>query len=133
MNNVTRLKRLKVLRHMLKNHDKIFKTVKFRMNTWNRALEEDRFNIKAIENGSCKTSACALGSAALYPPFKKLGLRFEPGEIAPCYKGHTWEEAGARFFGIKSYESAYLFTDNLRLTRVQVIKRVDSLIKKYKA
>lgn len=131
MRNTTRIKRLKQLSHMLKNHKKIFKTVKFDINTW---VDEQHCDDKACVTGSCKTAACALGSAAIYPPFMKVGLKIF--DSIPAYKGSEDFWAGAIFFGIEEWESRQLFDPSLYNVRNPqartVAKRVDILIKQYR-
>lgn len=93
------IKRLTMLEHMLRNHDKIFPQTKFNIKTWC-----DREN-------SCNTAACALGSAALYKPFNKLGLYADMDHcMMPRYQGNSEYFAGASFFNISLAESEFLFS-----------------------
>lgn len=140
-----RIKRLKQLSYMLKNHHKLFKAEKkpmrFDIQYWFDPGKPDYTSDKAIKPGiSCGTAACALGSAALYPPFKKAGLKFMRcdsffNEYVPMYKDFVGFYAGDRFFKISSAESRWLFDpQEYRRKRVapsNVAKRVDRLIKHY--
>lgn len=140
MENQTRIRRLKQLSYMLKNHDTIFPKVKFNLRLW-KGTEE-----------SCGTAACALGSACLYQPFVEAGLGLHDHipitqaaykevtqDAQPIFQG-KWEfEAGADFFGITSRESVNLFAPTeytaeygkARICPGAVAKRVDQLIKQY--
>jgi len=55
----------------------------------------------------CGSSACALGSAMQYPPFKKLGLKKKDG--VPYYQGVVEYRAGAAFFNVPLDVSFCLF------------------------
>lgn len=143
MRNSVRLKRLKNLSCMLKNHDQIFnqdqvtgEPVKFNIGTWQT-------------KNACGTAACALGSAALFPPFAKKGLKLEcyregyGGEkiFSIKYKNFSQYRAGSEFFGISEEESRYLFNPMAyedyymarlsRLSSDDVHNRVEEIIKKY--
>lgn len=125
MRNSTRLKRLNMLADMLRDHDKIFPEVKFDMKTW---------GVKRI----CGTAACVLGSAALYPPFRKMGLKHqweEHSDATISYRGEEYEEAGAAFFGITYKEACGLFKYRQvgHKSRADVEKCVRELIKEYGA
>ncbi len=133
-----RLNRLKKLEHMLLNYDEIFPKVEFGIGVWGKKID-------------CGTSACALGSAGLYPPFRRKGLKTVIGcfmESCVNYKRYKDLLAGSWFFGIPLYESDWLFwpdkyhtkegrqyiTSNSRkryITPQRVAERVNKLIKKY--
>lgn len=102
MDKKVRLKRLNQLKVMLDNHKKLFPEVKFDIETWMAEGESC-----SIESGTCGTAACALGSAALYGPFNKEGLKINGG--SPHFKGFKGFDAGQNFFGISYPESEYLF------------------------
>ena len=128
MNKKIRLKRLEQLHYMLKNHDKLFKTIKFDLNQWTEECVPDEVCSPTHEGAtnsplSCTTAACALGSAAMYEPFRKQGLKtdvrsqiaedgvtqlYYPGN--PVYKDQDGMEAGATFFGITYGEAYWLFS-----------------------
>lgn len=100
--NKIRIERLETLYHILKNHKSIFKEKEFDMNQW-----------------SCDTAACALGSAASYPPFIKKGLRISleedwlGREVAfVIFNGSDGYNAGAEFFKIEHDETRWLFSPN---------------------
>lgn len=120
--------RLRILADMLENHDKYFPTTKLWMPGWG--------NVKANENCDylpselqkrvgrrvvkCTSAACAFGSACLFPPFNRRGLRAQPkaltswNSIEPEYvdgKGtsHLNWVAATEFFGLSSQEAFYLF------------------------
>ena len=79
------VERMKMLYDMLMRHDELFvktKQCKFNIYTW-----------------TCGTSACALGSAAMYDPFTKQGLTIDCFGT-PEYKGEEGFQAGALFFGL---------------------------------
>lgn len=102
MNNHTRITRLKKLKHMLEHHDEIFKPqkVKFDMDVWCEEREDRKLK--------CYTAACALGSAACYPPFKRAGLKLRHG-FDIVFNESYGTAAGAHFFEISENESTYLF------------------------
>lgn len=116
MRNSTRIKRLGMLRDMLKNHRKIFPEMKFDMSIYH-----------------CGTAACALGSAACYPPLMKDGLHLD-WLWGPAFKGTSKMEAGATFFGLTFDETYFIFTfdKNIHERPKTVAKRVDSLLKHYR-
>lgn len=94
----------------------------------------------------CHTSACALGSCALYPWFEERGLHVTEAEnVSYTQRGkrHSNFSAGAKFFGITMRESFYLFDpshyrgafcryDNAGITPAEVAARVRKVINKYK-
>lgn len=82
-------------------------------------IPPDRFNIQVFVSteNECGTVACAMGWAAMYPPFVELGFR-----VARLEKFSTielWDnevkwrrygfEAVQVFFGLEPYEAAWLF------------------------
>lgn len=144
MNNTIRLKRLKQLKYMLDNHSKLFKDTHFYMGAWIKRAAP--FKTKQLcRYDACGSAACALGSAALYPPFMKAGLKFVRDPMSmyvawPAYKRFRETEAGMEFFGIDLNEAEYLFIpceyhqdDTSDIKPKHVAKRVAVLIKKYAA
>lgn len=164
MNKKLRLERLTELEYMLLNHKKIFKSrgVSFDLGNWAQKIsdlvEAKLFN-KQIgkapqEKTICGSAACALGSAALYDPFIKQGLKLVANsidaiekegaeipeyeyelEFIPTYRGFKQEQAGAKFFGITDEESSNIFMPwnytQSNPTPKDVAKRVKSLINQY--
>jgi len=125
-------KRLKKLKYMLENHVTIFPKVRFGMRSWAKAADN---------NGICKTSACALGSAASYPDFIKEGLHLQGREyIKVKFKSTTGFRAGSHFFSINHQDSHYLFNpeyyktkdgwNKRRITRKDVIERIDEILER---
>lgn len=120
--SVNTIERLTILKDMLKDFDKHFKH-RFDMEAW-----------------YCGTAACALGSAAVYPPFIELGLSLKgttlPDYYAPYFNGSRDYWAGVRFFGITFYEALYLFNpeaySRTQVKPYDVAERVAELISKYK-
>lgn len=106
-------KRLKQLKHMMENHDTIFASK-------GREQQRDGKNKKvklkfSIHHWHCGTSACALGSAALYPPFVRQGLKLNANRTFPVLVGEDNQsgwcgyEAGSVFFDLTEDESYFLF------------------------
>lgn len=142
MKNDLRIKRLKQLKYMLENHHKLFKTVKFDIDTWCSIKEMDdkiKDNTPANEiPKSCGTAACALGSAALYEPFRKEGLKIHCIVNADViYRGAEGYDAGKKFFGITLNESENIFNPDFymksKVTPKDVAKKVIGLIAQYSA
>lgn len=103
----TRLKRLNELAFMLENHDKIFGAEVTELTARN-ANGVVKFDIcQWTGKHGCGTAACALGSAALYKPFIKAGLKII--KSVPTFKDNDEWEAGAAFFKITFQESIFLF------------------------
>jgi len=141
MRKTARIRRLKELSYMLKNHDKLFKEVAFSISCWHTRQEGVGCGVLFGRNKdkqksySCGTAACALGSAALHKPFIKAGLSFDICN-SPSYKGERDFYAGSCFFGIGYDASINLFANSSYKnppTAAKVARRVDSLIKKYEA
>lgn len=144
MNKKTRLERLKQLKYMLDNHHKIFKGTKFDMDNWIKMINPfskglpPKTSIEKIPE-FCGTAACALGSAALYPPFVKLGLYAGCDEEKDYvfYKRELGYDAGAKFFGISENNSYYLFNPDAydkiskNITPKDISKHVAILINQY--
>lgn len=88
----------------------------------------------------CCSAACALGTAALYPPLFDQGLRLvnsklriERGAMAMVYfDGYMDEKAAMRFFDISFHDAGYLFSPDvyydLEITEQHVIDRIDELL-----
>jgi len=83
--------RLIKLQELLDNHDKELPEIRFAMHEW-----------------SCKTAACALGSAAIHPWFRRRGLTTSEYGTPRC-KGSIGSGAGAEFFDISIDKSELLF------------------------
>lgn len=140
MNKKIRIKRLKQLKYMLDNHSKLFTNVKFSIGQWCDMEKPKNFpldtSIKKIPR-SCGTAACALGSAALYAPLRKQGLKITAWRYGSVtYRGEEDWDAGAKFFGISMNESHELFNPcryyNPKVSPKHVAERVGYLISKYK-
>jgi len=124
--------RLKKLIYLLENHDELLPKTKFRMSNWACGQNEKH---------TCATTACALGSAAVYPPFMRAGLKLV-GQTADdscvAYKQDQGYTAGAAFLSISFSESHKLFSpDEYRgkngcvrygVTRKDVIKKIKKLL-----
>jgi hypothetical protein len=126
-----RLERLKELHYILSNYDELFE-MKFDMGTW------------AEKDFSCGSAACALGTAACWPNFKKQGLGLIPlftraqdgaTEFNPIYGHLEGREAGEYFFGISRLESKALFSLSYysyqKTLPIHVAERVKNLIDFY--
>ncbi len=114
--------RLRMMIKMLENHEKIFKSPKRK--------EKVEFNISLW---NCGSSACAVGSACVYAPFKRLGLRLNRYDI-PEFKGKEGMQAVETFFGISTRKAAMLFTDEgyvpcFNVTAQQVADKIRKYIK----
>lgn len=143
--NKIRLNRLEILHDMLVNHDKYFPCILFKISIWEKFLDGPG----SLKKGHlCKSAACALGSAALYHPFNKMGLRMREKESDnsqipgghPVYGKYESFEAGEFFFGITNQESFFLFDpeeyekyqeEKDNVTPKMVARRVKKLIKQY--
>lgn len=121
MRKSTRLYRLKEFKFLMDNHDAFFSEakVKLDMGEW-------------FAPTGCGFAACALGSAALYPPFKEAGLRLRL--MAPQYGDACGSNAGAKFFGISYQEARDVFLPVFYtgiITAKDVSEKITKLIKKY--
>lgn len=98
------MNKLETLHDMLVNHNKYFKDVDFNMGVF-------------IVKRSCGTAACALGSAAIYPPFMEQGLTATLGGFVGDVEYEEWEDftAGQMFFNITYREAEWLFDPKLYL------------------
>ena len=122
MNNAMRIERLRKLAEVLSDPKHETPDVrKFDMYHWIAPLE-------------CGYAACALGSAALHPWFRRRGLKILDGEV-PAYRGRIAIEAAMKFFGITVREADRLFIpenyDMDVIRRPSVIKRVNEVIIEY--
>lgn len=72
-------------------------------------IPEEKFNIGTWMS-PCGTAGCALGWAAVHPPFVEQGLHLKSG-LFPRFtdSGYRDYEAGAEFFGLPYGESVRLF------------------------
>lgn len=110
-----RRERLLTLAHALIDTD----DERFDMHHWGRHVGDH----KPAAKNFCGTSACALGTAALIPKFKREGLRIDWLELEEdadgnkiydanvLYGRHEGEHAGAAFFGLTREEAHALFLD----------------------
>jgi len=120
------IKRLKMLRHMLRWHWLYFPRVKFNIETWNSTQ-----TCYVGDKGFCKSAGCALGSAALWKPFNKQGLKLNDIRL-PQYQGESDYHAGMYFFDISYPQSTYLFDPqkySKPVYRRDVIVRINKLLK----
>lgn len=109
MNKKVRLDRLKKLHDLLINHDRYFPKIKFDLDCWGNDENEELPGRKGI---SCLTSACALGSAGLYPPFRRAGLQTTVDKwdgVSVIFEHAEGFCAGQNFFGLSRTESNWLF------------------------
>ena len=84
-------------------------------------IQPENFNIQVFVSmeakNECETVACAMGWAAMYPPFIELGFRLARSEklttIELWDNEFKWRRYGfdavQRFFGLEFYEAAWLF------------------------
>lgn len=101
-----------------------------------KGVPEARFNINvyAYLTVTCGTVACALGHAALHPPFVAAGFKME-GEM-PTFGDLTGIMAGAAFLGIDIQDAERLFgpiwyDERDGLTKpADVIARIEELLGK---
>lgn len=128
-------KRLEMMVEMLNEHETLFKVVNlsFDMNEWGDAVSDDDEEIMVKD--ACGTSACAIGSACLYPPFKDIGLNGIncTSGFEPSYKQwHGWM-AVRQFFGISETVAEYLFSNhkykNDNVGPKDVAKRIKKFLK----
>jgi hypothetical protein len=93
----------------------------------------------------CETAACALGTAALHPPFMAMGLRLEKFSgrdvLTPTYNNLQGCDAGMAFFNLSESQafflflpSSYLYDENGRyrdigpITPLNVVEHIDILL-----
>lgn len=116
------VERLKMFVHLLLNlKTEVPKLDTFDLSYWYRDSTTYDLSVLSgsvpLKEGFCNTGACALGSAALYKPFNKMGLRVDYHDVIykdPITKeiyGESGEnaEAGAAFFGISMGQADWLF------------------------
>lgn len=99
--------KLRMLAHMLSNHDFYFPNVRFDLSGW---VEQD------ATKKTCGSAACAVGSAIYWKPFQLLGLKPKTsggffGEVRyiPKYKDEENWDAVTKFFGIDLEIARWLF------------------------
>lgn len=96
---------------------------------------------KPVVEIKCKTASCALGTAALDPEFKKLGLELRARKygnemIADLhYDGKEGYTAAAAFFDLPHREAKHLFSPDaysspLLVTPKEVVDRINEVILK---
>ena len=132
------LSRLKKLKYMLEHHDEIFKkddTSKVKVDN-KMYTSVGKFDLSVWFKPNCVSAACALGSAACYPPFKRMGLKLSGDSLVgtgiwfkPEYKEWTDFEAGAAFFSISLYESDWLFNPSHYEIEYENAEDDDSVLK----
>lgn len=142
MNNQLRLSRLTELKKMLDTHQKLFPDISFNMVSWLQRMSPFRKTCKIGKKEACGTAACALGSAAIHPPFIRQGLRMRvergDNEGEPYYLGKSGYEAGEKFFGITDEEAQKIFSPEEycvlgnSISLKDVSERVAGIIKEYK-
>jgi hypothetical protein len=109
------------------NSLKITPEVKYDQNNWgvmNFKPSELKVGPKCeVKEGFCKTSACALGHAALMPEFQRLGLHVEWREGYSTNGTRTYNASirlkgsdetdefrvGAKFFGLSEHQAHIIF------------------------
>ena len=147
MRKIDRLTRLNKLIEILDLHIKARKkpaklngkSAFFEMNYWQ--IIRDPSNQYTTDD-TCHTSACALGSCAMNPWFKRRGLKLVPdganSEITAkvAFKDGTENyNAAETFFGITYAEAEWIFYPDEytapNITPAMVKKRVKQLIRKY--
>jgi hypothetical protein len=86
-------------------------------------------------NYTCGFAGCALGHAAIHPPFMELGLElyFDSEESSEVrYKGHANYEAACEFFGITVDDALFIFDpaqyDRLAPSAVEVIGHIREVV-----
>jgi hypothetical protein len=108
-------------------------------------------DIQMLEEGFCKTSACALGHAAMIPAFQRQGLKLvwngTPEDLVKrsqelkkigdsgvasqsadiMFAGAEGVDAGAEFFELSSNQASELFGGELQ-TKTEVVKYIDDLL-----
>lgn len=140
MNKELKIKRLTMLKELMLNHDEHFPTVNFNLSTWFTGdVLEDADIQESIQSGAgCGYAACALGSAACWPPFREMGLKMDES-MEPEFGNSMGDPilAGAYFFGISEKQSEHLFfpsqyphTQSSSITPKEVADRVDILLQK---
>lgn len=106
------VERLTMLRDLLLNlPEKLPELVAFDMGLWtyqiDRDIEEILDPVHWLREGECGTACCALGSAALYPPFQAAGLRLDNGDVR--YRNRAGIDAAVEFFDISKDFAESLF------------------------
>ena len=133
--------RLKTLSHLLRNirtevpEVRVFDMDVFYRDSPLRYAAADDDAQALYPEGFCGTSACALGTAALYPPFQAKGLNIDKGCVSVTYKGHYNFKAAAEFFEISYGKAKAIFYPSNRLygtykiTPDMVADVIDNLVK----
>lgn len=140
MDKRTKKKRFELLIDMLENHKKYFPKVKFDLDTW---AENNKVNskVECLLDGTCGTAACAVGSAMLFKPFNRRGLkgkwsgspdiRDEGSAFVPVYKKYSGWDAVKEFFDITNSEAEWLFSGNeyiVKPSSKKVAKRAKAFV-----
>jgi len=100
----------------------------------NHVTDADLLALAENQAHTCGTSACMLGWAAAYPPFKALGLKYEDTDV--CFRGAREYRAGANFFGLSFNDAMDLFypVSSSGYTQKQVaMRRIRRLLLKFGA
>ena len=79
------------------------------------------------------TRACALGWAAVYAPFNKLGLKLETDPCSPSFRGLTCVSACSEFFQIPHQVAAWVvidttYHDDRTITPKRVARRIRRVV-----
>lgn len=140
MKNHVRLSRLEKLKYMMQHHDELFPKVAFTIDSW-RQERNSHFSCSLTRSQEkkakkCGTAACALGSAAAYTPFRRMGLKLNKKAV-PSFKRQTGLKAGAALFGISVEDAEFLFMPNsypdiIYVSTRDVVRHITVLINHYK-
>lgn len=143
MDKRTKLRRFNLLVDMLENHKKHFPKVKFDLAFWAKNNKSNS-KIECLLDGTCKTAACAIGSAMLFKPFNKMGLHgrfhnshgnFAGGsgrsDFVPVYKHYKSWYAVHEFFNLSEPDADYLFQQDSYETKNPTPKTVANRVKKF--
>ena len=96
-------------------HESNINMIAWRTNGTNAVITDDEL-IEAAKSHDCGTTACALGWAAAYPPFKTMGLSYRDREFY----------VGEQHFSGDGYEAAAVFFDICHGTALDLFGPVDS-------
>lgn len=104
------IQRLETLYHMLTS-DIPPEVDFFNMGGWHvKNIHKEHLSSVSVSltGTECGTAACALGCAALYPPFQKEGLVIFGSEVQ--YESRYGYDAASGFFKISKAHAQYLFS-----------------------
>lgn len=139
----TKLKRLNILVDMLNNHKTYFPKFKFDLENWAKNNKAGA-KVECLLDGTCKTAACAIGSAMLFKPFNRMGLKgvysgplwnanislYEGSSFVPSYGGEKGWPAVQQFFDISFTEAVELF-DLISYSTNPLAKTVAKRVQKF--